>query len=89
MAKVVLANPIKVGDAEIKEIELRTPKAGELRGLRLSELLNGEVSSIATVVERVSTPTLTRDKFDELTVADLAALSTEVLSFFVDGPKMA
>jgi hypothetical protein len=55
---VTLDYPIKRGDTEVKEITLRKPLAGQLRGIKLGELLNLDVGSVQMILPRISTPTL-------------------------------
>ncbi|MDN5535652.1 phage tail assembly protein, partial [Comamonas sp.] len=42
---VTLDYPIKRGDTEVKEITLRKPMAGQLRGVKLTELLSLDVGA--------------------------------------------
>ncbi|MDN5506947.1 MAG: phage tail assembly protein, partial [Comamonas sp.] len=43
---VTLDYPIKRGDTEVKEITLRKPMAGQLRGVKLTELLSLDVGAV-------------------------------------------
>ena len=47
---VTLETPIKRGDKEITEIQVRKPKAGELRGVSLSALMQMDVNEITKVM---------------------------------------
>ena len=79
---VTLDYPIKRGDTDIKEITLRKPLAGQLRGIKLGELLNLDVSSVQVLLPRISTPTLLPHEVAQLDPADLAELSIKVATFF-------
>lgn len=79
---VTLDYPIKRGDTDIKEITLRKPLAGHLRGIKLGELLNLDVSSVQVLLPRISTPTLLPHEVERLDPADLAELSIKVATFF-------
>lgn len=86
-ATVTLETPLKRGEQTITEIQLRKPRAGELRGLSLFDLVRMEVSAAQTVLPRISSPTLTRQEVDSLDPADLFQLSAEVAAFL--SPKAA
>lgn len=80
---VTLDCPIKRGDTEIKEVTLRKPLAGQLRGIKLAELLNLDVGSVQLVLPRISAPALLPHEIAQLDPADLAELGVKVASFFV------
>lgn len=86
-AAVTLETPFQRGDQTITEIVLRKPRAGELRGLSLFDLVRMDVGAAQTVLPRISTPTLTRQEVDALDPADLFQLSAEVAAFL--SPKAA
>ncbi|WP_052679284.1 phage tail assembly protein [Stutzerimonas stutzeri] len=78
---IVLEQPIKRGETTITEITLRKPAAGELRGLKLVDLLNGDVNSTIRLVPRISQPTLTEQETAALDVADLVLCADAVAVF--------
>ena len=80
---VTLDFPIKRGDTEVTAITLRKPLAGQLRGVKLVELLNLDVGSLQMVLPRISTPTLLPHEVAQLDPADLTELATKVAGFFV------
>jgi hypothetical protein len=80
---VALDEPIVRGTSKILEIVLRKPTAGELRGVRLDDVLNGDVSALLAVLPRISMPTLVKHEVEALDPADLAALGEVVISFFL------
>jgi hypothetical protein len=79
---VVLQEPIVRGNTTIDEVQLRKPKAGELRGLSLSNLLDVDIVTVRTLLPRITAPAITEADFDNLDPADLVQLSTKALSFF-------
>jgi hypothetical protein len=79
---VTLQEPIARGNTTIDELQLRKPKAGELRGLLLGDLLNADVISVRTLLPRITAPPITEAEFDNLDPVDLVQLSTNALSFF-------
>lgn len=78
---VELESPIKRGDTEISQVQLRKPRAGELRGLNLANLANLDVSSLIKLVPRISQPALVEQEVANLDPADLTALGMEVATF--------
>lgn len=86
---VKLDTPIKRGDTTIAEVTLRRPKSGELRGLLLTEVIRMQVDALVALLPRISTPTLTRPEIDALDPADLMALGTEAIGFFLSREQLA
>ena len=79
---VTLKTPIKRGENEIKEVQLREPKSGELRGLDNFSVLRMDVNTHRTLVPRISN--LTANEFDALPPKDLLAVQQEVVAFFTE-----
>lgn len=87
MKKITLEVPIQRGEQTITDITLRKPSAGELRGLSLANLIQVEVTTLTTVLPRITTPALTSEEINRLDLADLMQLGSEVAGFLV--PKSA
>jgi len=82
-ASVTLDTPIKRGEQTITEIVLRKPASGELRGLKLVELMQLDVAALQNLIPRISSPTLTAADAQALDPADLMAIGVEIQSFFL------
>lgn len=80
---VTLDNPILRGDTQITDITLRKPKAGELRGLNLNDILNMDVNSLTVLLPRISSPMLTKDEARQLEPEDLLLLGGAVANFLL------
>lgn len=80
---VTLDYPFKRGDTELHTVHLRKPMAGELRGIKLTELLALDVGAVQKLLPRITSPTMTAHEVASLDPADLAELAMEVASFFV------
>lgn len=76
-----LETPIKRGEKEITEIQVRKPKAGELRGVSLSALMQMDVNELTKVMPRITQPTLTPEEIQGMDVADLTQIAIEVAYF--------
>ncbi|MGI2025593.1 phage tail assembly protein [Shewanella glacialipiscicola] len=81
--KIILDQPIIRGKESVTEVTLRKPKAGELRGLSLSDLLNLDVNAISTVLPRISSPMITKDEVLNMDPADLVQIGGEISNFLV------
>lgn len=86
MATVKLTRPIQRGETEINSIELIEPNAGSLRGTRLTDLLNGDVDAVMTVLPRISTPAIHKHEIIQLSARDLGTVTGEIMVFFMDDP---
>ena len=71
---VPLQTPIVRRTETIKSIQLMKPRTADLRGLLLSEVLQMKADAVATLLPRISTPTILKHEVDELDPADLVAL---------------
>lgn len=86
---ITLDSPIQRGDSQITEIILRKPRAGELRGTNLTDLLQMDVAALIKVIPRISTPTLTEAEVSNLDPADFTQLGGEVASFLLQRAAFA
>ncbi|WBX38984.1 phage tail assembly protein [Acinetobacter schindleri] len=80
---VDLDEPIKIGDTEFTQIEVRKPSVPALRKIRISEILNGDVNSICTILPLCTTPTLSQGLLNSGAVepADIVQLGAAVIYF--------
>ncbi|MDH2022269.1 phage tail assembly protein [Stenotrophomonas sp. GD03680] len=82
-ATITLEEPLQRGDSQITSVEVRRPGAGELRGLKLVEVLNMDVTALATLLPRITNPTLTSGDVAALDAADLLQFGMETAAFFM------
>ena len=80
---IPLDQPIVRGEQTITELKVRKPGAGELRGLKLADLLQMDVTALATLLPRISSPALTTADVNAMDPADLLAVGQEVQVFFL------
>ncbi|KVC58899.1 phage tail protein [Burkholderia stagnalis] len=71
---LTLDTPLVRGNQTIEAITLRKPKAGELRGVSLSDLVSLDVTALSKVLPRISSPTLTEADVANIDPADLVQL---------------
>lgn len=79
-----LEYPITLGAGAqvIKQITIRKPYAGEMRGLSLQDIVSSEVDTISTLLPRITSPIIHKQMVDELDPVDLNVISRGIVSFF-------
>tara|TARA_B100000678_G_scaffold251859_1_gene227515 strand:+ start:98 stop:436 length:339 start_codon:yes stop_codon:yes gene_type:complete len=83
---VTLTSPFTRGDTEIREVVIREPKAGELRGLSVRELLSADYDAVAKLLPRITEPVVHQADLNagNVSVADLATMMGTISLFFAD-----
>ncbi|MBC7907026.1 MAG: phage tail assembly protein [Rhodospirillaceae bacterium] len=83
MQTITLTKPLKRGEETITEIVLREPEgAGELRGIKLIDVQQGDVATILLLTKRLTTTPLSQDEINRIGPADLCKLTSEITDFF-------
>ncbi|KHL56562.1 phage tail assembly protein [Xanthomonas cannabis] len=80
---IPLDQPIVRGEQTITDLKVRKPGAGELRGLKLVDVLQMDITALTTLLPRISSPTLTTADINAMDPADLLAVGQEVALFFL------
>ncbi len=80
---VPLSEPIQRGETRIEALQLRKPKAGELRGLSLQDVITSDITALLTLIPRISNPPLVKHEVDQLDPADLAEIGGAIRGFFM------
>lgn len=78
---VYLDLPFKSGGIEVTKIDVRKPNVHALKGLKIADLLQGDVTSICTILPRISTPTLTPHDVNQLEPSDIAQVAGVIMLF--------
>lgn len=86
---VPLETPIVRGEHTITQVVLRKPKAGALRGINLSDLLQLRTEAIITLLPRISEPPLIKHEVEAMDPVDLIACASEVLDFLLPTTQLA
>ena len=81
--RVTLSEPILRGEQKIETLNLRKPKAGELRGLSLADVITSDITALLTLIPRISEPSLTSVDVDALDPADLVEIGGAIRGFFM------
>lgn len=82
MTKIVLNTPIKTSDGEITEFTLTKPTAGQLRGIKLFELVQGDTSAYIEMLPRVTKPAINKAQASSLDLSDFVQLIEVVSEWF-------
>lgn len=79
-----LNTPIKrAGEAaDVTSVTLRKPQPGEMRGLKLLDVLQLDVNALIVLLPRITSPALTGDEVATMPVDDLFKIGGEVTRFF-------
>lgn len=87
---VTLEKPLKRGDQVITAVTVLPPAdSGALRGTRITELMQMHVDSMAVLLPRVTSPTLTQHDVYKLAPADFVQLATKVTDFLLPASARA
>ncbi|PNU06464.1 phage tail assembly protein [Novosphingobium guangzhouense] len=86
---VTLAYPIVRGETRIETLNIRKPKAGELRNLSLQDVLSTDITALLTLIPRVTDPPLHEDEVDNLETEDLSEIGGIVRGFFMTKAELA
>lgn len=78
---VDLETPVLMGTLEITTLEIRKPSVQALQGVKIADLLQGDVTAICTVLPRVCTPELTKTQINQLEPADLTQIGGAIMLF--------
>jgi len=78
---VTLQEPIKRAGGDIAVVQLMKPRVGDLRGLSLSQLLVCQADAVATLLPRITVPTLIGPDIEAIDPADFVAMGAEVVDF--------
>lgn len=70
-----------LGGAMTDKIQLREPRSGDLRGLKVMDLLNLDVQSHITLLPRLN-PKIKKAELEDLSLGALLSLQTQVVGFF-------
>lgn len=86
---VTLETPIQRSEGAITQVVVRKPRAGELRGLALTELLQLNVTALQALLPRVTTPILHKQDLNNIDPVDLVSLGTAVVGFLLPKAQKA
>lgn len=78
---ITLSSPIINGKTDITKITIRKPLAGDLRGVKLLNFVDADIDSLAKVLPRISTPTLSEQDVYNMDLADLTNVVVEISVF--------
>jgi hypothetical protein len=75
--------PGEVIHAKGTTIKVRKPGAGEMRGLSVNPLIQGDYTSLEALAPRITSPVITKAQFAVMDPADMTQFHLEVLDFLL------
>lgn len=84
--KVTLIDGLQLGETLVTEFTLSEPTPGSMRGLKLQDVLTGDIESLSTLIPRICQPFITPAQFANLSFKDVVAIQTGVIGFLADTP---
>lgn len=88
-ATLILQHPIQREGGPITSLALRKPKAGELRGLNIQNLMVGDVTAVITLLPRIAVPIITAHEASQLEAEDIAEAAGTIMLFFMSSGQKA
>lgn len=86
---IELDEPIQRGKTTITELQIRKPKAGELRGVSLMELAQMDIAALRKVLPRITAPALTDAEIGNMAPADIMQCGVAVAGFLLTKKQRA
>lgn len=89
---VTLSEPIPREGGDITVLTLAKPNAGNMRGLKVPDIVNGDVNTIIALLPRITTPPIGAHEAEALEADDIGEVAGAIFGFFmtaVDKEKMA
>lgn len=83
MKTLTLSKPLTSGTDTVKELTLRRPTAGDLRGIKLQGIADMDVNTVLTLLPRLCTTPLAPSAVNDLDPADMMAVCEVLAGFFV------
>ncbi|CAM3691519.1 Phage tail protein E [Vibrio aerogenes CECT 7868] len=81
-ADKVIALDTALDNGNVTCIALRKPMPGDLRGLKLLDIIQMDAGAVAQLVPRIAMNNFTAQHFYQLDPADLLEVMTEIATFF-------
>lgn len=82
---IVLNSPIQRENGNnIDTLNLRKPNAGELRGLKVPDVVNGDVNTIIALLPRITTPVIGQHEAEALDLEDFGEIAGAIYGFFMN-----
>lgn len=86
---VTLQDPIEREGGPVSKLTLRKPRAGELRGMKLSELVTADIGAVIDLLPRISDPFITQQEAAGLSSEDIAEIAGTIVGFFLNQAQRA
>ncbi len=81
MATISLDVAIERGETRIATVQLRKPGPGELRGLKLVDIVSADADAMIVLIPRVSMPPLTEAEVAGMDLSDFLECANQIAGF--------
>lgn len=82
---ITLDTPIKMGENEVKELTLTQPTIGQMRGVKVFDLLQGETGAYIQLLACITTPRINQAQATSIDLVDFLKVIEVVGSWFDKG----
>lgn len=80
---VKLTNPIQRGDKAFSEITVIKPTVPALKGLKILDVMQSDVTAFTVLLPRITQPVLHKNDFDTMEINDFVELAGAAINFLV------
>ncbi|PJG82134.1 phage tail assembly protein [Caviibacterium pharyngocola] len=78
---IKLTHPIKRGDKEYFEISVIKPTVPALKGLKMLDVMQSDVTALTVLLPRITQPMLHKNDFDTMEISDFVELVGAAIGF--------
>lgn len=85
MTTITLNTPIKAGDKSIEQLTLTKPMIGQVRGVKIFDLLQGDTDAYIELLPRITSPAINKAQASSLDLTDFLQIIEVVGGWFTEG----
>lgn len=85
MTTITLNTPIKAGDKSIEQLTLTKPMIGQVRGVKIFDLLQGDTDAYIELLPRITSPAINKAQASSLDLTDFLQIIEVVGGWFAEG----
>lgn len=84
MTTITLNTPIKAGDKSIEQLTLTKPMIGQVRGVKIFDLLQGDTDAYIELLPRITSPAINKAQASSLDLTDFLQIIEVVGGWFAE-----
>lgn len=86
---ITLSEPIQREGGDLLWLTLAKPNAGNMRGLKVPDIVNGDVNTILALLPRIATPVISAHEAEALEPEDIGEIAGAIFGFFMTATDKA